>query len=59
MTPAALTAARVALGLTQGQLAAALGVGRKTVNRWECGTCRIPPMVGLALETLRIQREAN
>ena len=37
MTPAELRAARKSLGLTQGQLAAVLGVRQATVSDWERG----------------------
>ena len=42
MTPTALKSARAALGLTQGGLAEALGVSRRTVEQWECGGRNIP-----------------
>ena len=42
MTPAEFLAARAALGLTQGGLAEALGVSRRTVEQWECGGRNIP-----------------
>ena len=45
MTPAELLAARTALGLTQGALASALGVGRRTVQHWESADREIPELV--------------
>lgn len=46
LTPAEVRAARLLLGMTQGDLAAALGLGHHrwlTVQRWESGKTRIPP----------------
>lgn len=43
-----LIQARVALGLTQSQMADAAGIGRNTYNQWETGTER--PSLGLALK---------
>ena len=42
---------RVAAGLTQAQLAAALGVGRIAVNRWERGrrSPSMPSLVALSI----------
>jgi DNA-binding transcriptional regulator YiaG len=43
LTPAEVRAARLLLGLTQGDLAAALGLGHHrwdTVQKWELGTRR-------------------
>lgn len=45
MTGPELLAARTALGLTQGALAAALGVDRRTVQFWEAGDRGIPETV--------------
>lgn len=42
MTPAAFKARRVALGLTQEQLARDLEVSTATVSRWEAGRVGIP-----------------
>jgi DNA-binding XRE family transcriptional regulator len=38
-----LRAARLALSLTQSDLAAAVGVLKQTVSGWECGAA-VPPM---------------
>jgi DNA-binding transcriptional regulator YiaG len=43
MTPAELTAAMATLQLTPLQLAAALGVTRRTVYRWQHGNARMTP----------------
>ncbi|MBV9359094.1 MAG: tetratricopeptide repeat protein [Chloroflexi bacterium] len=52
MEPAELRARRRALGLSQAELAATLGVAGNTVARWERGASRIgnPALVLLALE---------
>ena len=49
-----LKQARAALGLTQEQLAEALGLPRVTITRWETGTVAIRHgrLVALALEAL-------
>jgi non-specific serine/threonine protein kinase len=54
LEPAELRARRRALGLTQAQLGAALGLAGNTVGRWERGTARIgnPALVQLALQRL-------
>ncbi len=52
MTPAQFKAARDALGLTQEQLAKAIGVERNTVSRWECGESPISIMVMLTMRLL-------
>lgn len=56
---AALRRERQALGLTQGELGARLGVARNTVTRWELGTRRIehPQMLWLALAQIAAQRD--
>ncbi len=53
MKPGELRAAREKLGLTQAELAKALGVQRVTVARWETGLRKIPAMMVLALKGLR------
>lgn len=45
MTPADFHAARTALGLTQGALASAIGVDRRTVQFWEAGGRAVPETV--------------
>lgn len=42
MTPTAYRRARLELGLTQAQLAKAVGVSRKCINRREAGDDRHP-----------------
>lgn len=49
MTRDELRAWRKAAGMTQAELAHALGVGREAVNRWEVGTRSIPPLLPHAL----------
>lgn len=46
---------RVALGLTQAQLAETLGVKPNTVARWENGVLAVPQAIVLAMET--VERE--
>ncbi len=43
---------RLALGMTQEQLAEALEVASNTVARWERSERQLPPFLGLALETI-------
>jgi transcriptional regulator with XRE-family HTH domain len=43
---------RIALGLTQAQLAEILGVKPNTVARWERGLLAVPRTVELAMETV-------
>jgi DNA-binding XRE family transcriptional regulator len=45
-----LKAARKGLGLTQTQLAKALGVSRGTIASWEVGRYTIPPYLALAMK---------
>ncbi len=45
MTAAELQTARAALGLTQGALASALGVDRRTIQYWEGGDRSIPETI--------------
>lgn len=53
MTSAELKSARLALGLTQGQLADACGVASyKTVQRWERGQRRIPRHAEMTVKRL-------
>ena len=55
MTGAQLASWRNYHQLTQPQLAKLLGVHITTVAKWETDVYRIPPFLGLALET--VQRE--
>ncbi len=50
--------ARVAKGLTQAQLAERLGVGRKTVVRWETGKT-VPKQTGIPKIAVLLNRESN
>ena len=45
MRPIELRAARLALGLTQQELAKRFGVSRQSINYWEQGKFRIPSWV--------------
>jgi len=44
MTPKELIRIRESLGLTQGQLAEAIGAARQTINRWENDGGRMRPI---------------
>lgn len=55
MTADEIKALRLALGLTQVELANRLGVRFATVNRWENGRANPSPLALLALETLARQ----
>jgi len=61
MTPALLRRCRVALGLSQSEMAQALGVQKTTVYRWEHGVApignpeRLSREVGALLEARRIE----
>jgi transcriptional regulator with XRE-family HTH domain len=61
MTPETLRETRTRLGLSQDQLAKALGVSTNTVARWERGALTIgtPAMLALALESLERRRAAE
>ena len=52
MTPLELTTTRTAMGLSQVDLAKALGVSRQIVWRWEQGKVPVPPWLHLALQGL-------
>jgi DNA-binding transcriptional regulator YiaG len=52
LTPDDVVAARRQLGLTQVELARALGVALTTLQRWELGLTRPPPYLRLALDHL-------
>ena len=60
MTPADLTAARQALGLTKEQLAQALrlrGRGLRSVQRWEAPGGEVPGPVQVAVEGMLAAKE--
>jgi len=57
MTPVQLRRIRKALGFTQAQLAAELGVGRVTVTRWERGDRGISELAARLVQ--RIAAEAR
>jgi transcriptional regulator with XRE-family HTH domain len=51
---------RIALGLTQAQLAETLDVKPNTVARWERGLLPVPKTVELAMETVeRIYKKSS
>jgi DNA-binding transcriptional regulator YiaG len=55
MTPAAVKAARLALGMTQAELAATLrlaGDGKRSIRHWEKGTYPISGPASVAIEAL-------
>lgn len=52
MTPAEFRALRRRLGLTQAQLAAALGMSRDQILRYEAGRAPIPRVVELAVRQI-------
>ncbi len=56
----ALREKRIALGLTQVQLAEILDVKPNTVARWERGLLSVPRTVELAMETVeRLYKKTN
>ena len=58
MTPAELTDARKALGLTQESLALAIGVsGGRTVRKWEAGDRAIPESIAKLVSILLKKRK--
>lgn len=54
MTASELKSRRAALGMTQGQLAAALGCSRRTVEAWEVGRNPVPAWAALGLERIKV-----
>ena len=52
MTPDELRANLIVLGLTQRQLAALLGRGRRTVEHWVAGSRGIPPEAAILIRLL-------
>ena len=57
MSGADIRARRKALGLTQGQLGAALGITGNTVARWERDEVAALPFLDLALTLLEIRQD--
>lgn len=55
--PEQITAFRKAHSLTQEALATALGTSRRTVQDWEAGTNRSPPMLRLAFAAIVAELE--
>ena len=55
MTGEELAERRKALGLSQYALAAALGVNRSTIKRWEDGTFHAPPPRWIDLALLALE----
>lgn len=49
---------RIEAGLTQVELAKALGVGARTVQGWEGGRCQVPPPAAMALRFV-IRKDAS
>jgi transcriptional regulator with XRE-family HTH domain len=49
MTPGDLKAFRTARKWSQSRMANELGVGRRTICRWEAGEARIPAAIGKLL----------
>ncbi|MBA3241067.1 MAG: helix-turn-helix transcriptional regulator [Acidobacteria bacterium] len=59
MSPEEFKRRREELGMTQDEIASALGIKMMTVSRWERGVHPIPRHIGLALESIeRRQKEA-
>lgn len=54
MTGAEVRSARQRLGVSQAQLAEALGVNKLTISRWERGERNPPTMVELAIGLLEL-----
>lgn len=55
LTGGELRARRIALGLTQSELAEALEVSANTVARWEREEVGVPGMTDLALQALELK----
>jgi len=59
MTPSEIRAARVKIGLTQGQLAAVMGVHINAVCRWENGVRNISNSHAAFLRMILAQEARN
>jgi transcriptional regulator with XRE-family HTH domain len=57
MNESALRRRRERLGLTQAELAEAMGVAWNTIARWETGQRRIPKMATILLRYLESDRQ--
>ena len=59
MSPQGLRSQRLALGMTQGELGKALGLGPRdpgrTVRRWELGERKIPGWLPTLIDLLTLQ----
>jgi DNA-binding XRE family transcriptional regulator len=55
MTSEDLRIRRDSLGVTQGELAEALGVTRQSVYMWEAGKTNIPALLDLALRYIELK----
>ena len=58
MSPESLRVWRIERGMTQAQLAAAVGVSARQVRRWETGENKIPKLLEI-YTMLEIDTEAN
>lgn len=52
MSPQELRSWRARMGMTQAALAAALGLGLRTVTGWERGEAAVPRLAQLAIEAI-------
>ena len=55
--PAQIKDRRAALTLTQAELADALGVAARTVQKWESGETRISKLAWLAIQSLQLRQK--
>ena len=57
MTAPEFLAARAALGMTQGGIASALGVARRTVQHWEAADVHIPEPIARVIRLVSADPE--